>query len=168
MGKNPKRNKSNVGNKYIQGSQKWAKNEIHLDKFVSRGWDLLSGSSLEVGHTRWDVLALPSKWWKLWLWLCWFFFDNENDFKCTCILVPGTTCLRRIFERAALSPSNRYICSINIFFRNNLNGDFNYLMNIMKMKDKGEYGNKHLKVGVWDLLEGKVGWSKDSERAYLI
>ena len=95
-------------------------------------------------------------------------FNNENNFKCTCILVPGTTCLRRIFERAALSPSNRYICSINIFFRNNLNGDFNYLMNIMKMKDKGEYGNKHLKVGVWDLLEGKVGWSKDSERAYLI
>ena len=25
----------------------------------------------------------------------------------TCILVPGTTCLRRILERAALSPSNR-------------------------------------------------------------
>ena len=41
-------------------------------------------------------------------------------------------------------------------------------MNIMKMKDKGEYGNKHLKVGVWDLLEGKVRWSKDSERAFLI
>ena len=97
-------------------AEKWAKNEIHLDKFVSRGWDLLSSSSLEVGHTRWDILALPSKWWKLW----WFydsadfFFDNENNFKCTCILVPGTTCLRRIFERAALSPSNRYICSFNI------------------------------------------------------
>ena len=56
-------------------AKKRAKNEIHLDKFVSRGWDLLSSSSLEVGHTRWDVLALPSKWWKLW-----WFYDSADFF----------------------------------------------------------------------------------------
>ena len=35
-------------------------------------------------------------------------------------------------------------------------------MNIEKM------AKKHLKVGIWDFLEGKIGWSKDSERTYLI
>ena len=69
-------------------AEKWAKNEIHLDKFVSRGWDLLSGSSLEVGHTRWDVLALPSKWWKLW-----WFYDYADFLSMKIILnVPASWC----------------------------------------------------------------------------